>query len=87
MALSEISFVFPKILIFVEIDFSICLARFNSHPRVPTQNKKLLIFLRIWFKQLKKIKVSEFWGISLKNTIKILKKARRWDVLVPPRDL
>ena len=87
MALSEISFVFPKILIFVEIDFSIRPARFNSHPRVPTQNKKLLIFLRIWFKQLKKIKVSEFWGISLKNTIKILKKARRWDVLVPPRDL
>ena len=38
MALSEISSVFPKILIFVEIYFSAHRARFNSHSRVPTQN-------------------------------------------------
>ena len=63
-ALSEISFVFPKILIFMEFFFRSVMTCLNNYARVPAQNFEIPIFLQIWLKQLKKIKVSEIQVIS-----------------------
>ena len=75
MALSEIYFVFPKILIFVEIDFSIRPARFNSHPRVPTQNKKNIDFSSNMVQTTQKNKSQWILGYFVKKYHKNSKKS------------